>query len=143
MIFYLKMEGFLNMQNISLNKLKKVHFIGIGGISMSALAEILIEKNIQVSGSDAKASELTNRLSDSGAKILYGQKSENITPDIDLVVYTAAIHKDNPEFMAAQHDGACGLPRTDYEGIQQCHQCCRNTRKNHHHIHDFPYPACR
>ena len=53
MIFYLKMEGFLNMQNISLNKLKKVHFIGIGGISMSALAEILIEKNIQVSGSDA------------------------------------------------------------------------------------------
>ena len=46
MIFYLKMEGFLNMQNISLNKLKKVHFIGIGGISMSALAEILIEKNI-------------------------------------------------------------------------------------------------
>lgn len=46
---------------------------------MSALAEILIEKNIQVSGSDAKASELTNRLSDSGAKILYGQKSENIT----------------------------------------------------------------
>ena len=65
MIFYLKMDGFLNMQNISLNKLKKVHFIGIGGISMSALAEILIEKNIQVSGSDAKASELTNRLSDS------------------------------------------------------------------------------
>ena len=83
------------MQNISLNKLKKVLFIGIGGISMSALAEILIEKNIQVSGSDAKASELTNRLSDSGAKILYGQKSENITPVIDLVVYTAYILKYN------------------------------------------------
>ena len=131
------------MQNISLNKLKKVHFIGIGGISMSALAEILIEKNIQVSGSDAKASELTNRLSDSGAKILYGQKSENITPDIDLVVYTAAIHKDNPEFMAAQQAGIPMMVRADFLGLQQCHQCCRNTRKNHHHIHDFPYPACR
>ena len=117
MIFYLKMEGFLNMQNISLNKLKKVHFIGIGGISMSALAEILIEKNIQVSGSDAKASELTNRLSDSGAKILYGQKSENITPDIDLVVYTAAIHKDNPEFMAAQQAGIPMMVRADFLGL--------------------------
>lgn len=117
MIFYLKMEGFLNMQNISLNKLKKVHFIGIGGISMSALAEILIEKNIQVSGSDAKASELTNRLSDSGAKILYGQKSENITPDFDLVVYTAAIHKDNPEFMAAQQAGIPMMVRADFLGL--------------------------
>ena len=50
------------MQNISLEKLKKVHFIGIGGISMSALAEILITKGIFVSGSDAKESELTVRL---------------------------------------------------------------------------------
>ena len=79
------------MQNISLEKLKKVHFIGIGGISMSALAEILITKGIFVSGSDAKESELTVRLVSLGAKIIYGQSAENITSDIDLIVYTAAI----------------------------------------------------
>ncbi len=105
------------MSNISLNKLKKVHFIGIGGISMSALAEILLEKGISVSGSDSAESELTTRLSHAGAKILYGQSAANITPDINLVVYTAAIHEDNPELKAAKDLGIPVMVRADFLGL--------------------------
>ena len=69
-----------------------IHFIGIGGISMSGLAEILLEENFIISGSDAKASDLTKQLESRGAKVYIGQRASNVTPDIDLVVYTAAIH---------------------------------------------------
>jgi len=105
------------MQTISLEKLKKVHFIGIGGISMSALAEILITKGILVSGSDTKESELTVRLVSLGAKIIYGQSAENITSDIDLVVYTAAIHSDNPELAAAKSFNIPVMVRADFLGL--------------------------
>jgi UDP-N-acetylmuramate--alanine ligase len=84
-----------------------IHFIGIGGISMSGLAEVLLKEGFTVSGSDARESELTTHLSSLGAVIFYGQKAENIQPGIDAVVYTAAIHPDNPEFAAAK---AAGLP---------------------------------
>jgi UDP-N-acetylmuramate--alanine ligase len=75
--------------------------MGIGGISMSGLAEILIDAGFRVSGSDAKKSPLTQHLASMGAKISYPQMASNITDDIDLVVYTAAISEDNPEFVAA------------------------------------------
>ncbi|MDO4647349.1 MAG: UDP-N-acetylmuramate--L-alanine ligase [Eubacteriales bacterium] len=75
-----------------------VHFIGIGGISMSGLAEILLDQNFRVSGSDAKQSSLTLALEQKGARICYGQRGSNIAEDTDLIVYTAAIHPDNPEF---------------------------------------------
>ncbi|MCQ2521833.1 MAG: UDP-N-acetylmuramate--L-alanine ligase [Lachnospiraceae bacterium] len=75
-----------------------VHFIGIGGISMSGLAEILLSRGFTVSGSDMKASPLTEHLAALGATIMIGQRASNITDDIDLVVYTAAISKDNMEF---------------------------------------------
>ena len=78
-----------------------IHFIGIGGISMSGLAEILLKEGFQISGSDAKETPLTDHLSGLGASIQYGQRSSNITDDIDLVVYTAAIHPDNPEYQTA------------------------------------------
>lgn len=71
-----------------------VHFIGIGGISMSGLAEILLKEGFTVSGSDSKESELTRHLESAGAKVHYGQCAENIVPGIDAVVYTAAIHPD-------------------------------------------------
>ncbi len=82
-----------------------IHFIGIGGISMSGLAEILLDRQFTISGSDMKASEITDHLSSIGAEIVIGQKAENITDDIDLVVYTAAIHEDNPEYAAAKAKG--------------------------------------
>ncbi|OAA82990.1 UDP-N-acetylmuramate--L-alanine ligase [Clostridium ljungdahlii] len=83
-------------------KNKRVHFIGIGGVSMSALAEILLEKGSKVSGSDIKTSPATEKLKSKGATIYIGQISENIKPDIDLVIYTAAIQKNNEEFLKAK-----------------------------------------
>ena len=89
------------MYKINFKKPIHIHFIGIGGISMSGLAEILLEEDFKVSGSDAKESPLTEQLSSRGAIIQYGQKAENITDDIDVVVYTAAINRENPELIEA------------------------------------------
>lgn len=97
-------------------KHKKVHFIGIGGISMSALAEILLEKNFQVSGSDTNSSKATERLKSKGAKIYIGQISENITSDIDLVVYTAAISEDNEELLKAKNSKIPLMDRAEFLG---------------------------
>ena len=93
-----------------------IHFIGIGGISMSGLAEVLLEEGFWISGSDARESALTQRLVSMGARVSYGQRPENITPDIDLVVYTAAIHPDNPEFAAAVSRGIPMLTRAELLG---------------------------
>lgn len=84
-----------------------VHFIGIGGISMSGLAHILLNKHFIVSGSDSKESALTDELSSAGCRIFYSQTAQNITNDIDLVVFTAAISSSNPELAAAE---AAGIP---------------------------------
>ena len=89
------------MYKIDFKKPIHIHFIGIGGISMSGLAEILLEEGFTISGSDSKKSPLTESLEAKGAIISYGQNASNITDDIDLVVYTAAIHKDNPELIEA------------------------------------------
>lgn len=93
-----------------------IHFIGIGGISMSGLAEILLEEGFRVSGSDAKVSPLTEHLSQKGAVIYYGQKAENIKSDVDLVVYTSAIHPDNPEYAAMCEKGIPSLSRAQLLG---------------------------
>lgn len=84
-----------------------IHFIGIGGISMSGLSEILLKEGFTISGSDLKSSSITEHLQSLGAKICIGQTAQNITPDIDLVVYTAAVHPDNEEFAQAK---TMGLP---------------------------------
>ncbi len=89
------------MYQIDFNKPVKVHFIGIGGISMSGLATVLMAAGFKVSGSDAHESELTQKLALDGADIMYGQRRENIKDDVDVVVYTAAVHSDNPEYMEA------------------------------------------
>lgn len=86
------------MYTIDFNTPIHVHFIGIGGISMSGLADILFSKGFRISGSDTKASPLTDALMAKGVLVNIGQKASNITDDIDLVVYTAAIHPDNEEF---------------------------------------------
>lgn len=104
------------MYNIDFNKPIHIHFIGIGGISMSGLAEILLQEGFPISGSDAKESDLTRRLAASGARIAYGQKEDNITDDIDLVVYTAAIHPDNPEYAKAVRQGLPLLTRAQLLG---------------------------
>lgn len=90
------------MYKINFNQPIHIHFIGIGGISMSGLAEILLEENFTISGSDNQKSALTELLTQKGACLFYGQRASNITEDIDLVVYTAAIHEDNPELQAVR-----------------------------------------
>ncbi|MCC8028345.1 MAG: UDP-N-acetylmuramate--L-alanine ligase [Lachnospiraceae bacterium] len=104
------------MYKINFNTPIHIHFIGIGGISMSGLAEILLREGFTVSGSDSKASDLTDRLAAHGARILIGQKAENLSPDTDLVVCTAAIHPDNPERQAAEKAGIPMLSRAELLG---------------------------
>lgn len=93
-----------------------VHFIGIGGISMSGLAEILLTRGFSVSGSDSQKSPLTQHLEGLGAVIYYGQRADNIKKEYDVVVYTAAIHPDNPEFAAAKEAGIPMLSRSKLLG---------------------------
>lgn len=104
------------MYQIQFDKPVHVHFIGIGGISMSGLAEILLSRKFPVSGSDSHESALTDQLAAQGAVIHYPQMAENITDDIDVVVYTAAIHPDNPEFRAAQEKNLPMLTRAQLLG---------------------------
>ena len=104
------------MYKIDFNTPKTAYFIGIGGISMSGLAEILLEKGFTVSGSDAKASPLTELLIRKGAFVFYGQKAENLNDDIDVAVYTSAIHPDNPEYIAMQERGIPSLTRAQLLG---------------------------
>ena len=104
------------MYKIDFKKPEHVHFIGIGGISMSGLAEILLKENFTISGSDSKPSNLTAHLESMGAKIFFPQKAENVIEGIDVVVYTAAIHEDNPEYMEVVRQGIPMLSRAELLG---------------------------
>ena len=104
------------MYQIDFHKPLHIHFIGIGGISMSGLAEILLGEDFIVSGSDAKESPLTDALEKKGAKIFYGQRASNIGDEVEVVVYTAAIHPDNPEFACAAQKGLPMLTRAQLLG---------------------------
>lgn len=83
------------------HKIKKVHFVGIGGIGMSGIAEVLLNLGFQVSGSDVKRSQRTVRLEGMGAKIYYGHKAENLK-DADVVVTSSAVRSDNAEVLEAK-----------------------------------------
>lgn len=104
------------MYRINFNQPIHVHFIGIGGISMSGLAEILQGAHFTISGSDVKESPLTKHLEETGMQIFYGQTASNIIDGIDLVVYTAAIAKDNPEFACAKEKSIPMLSRAQLLG---------------------------
>ena len=71
------------MYQIDFQKPIRIYFIGIGGISMSGLAEILLEENFAVAGSDRAPSDLTRMLEERGVKIFYGQREENLNGDIE------------------------------------------------------------
>ncbi|SFG18662.1 UDP-N-acetylmuramate--L-alanine ligase [Lachnospiraceae bacterium C7] len=104
------------MYEINFNMPVHVHFIGIGGVSMSALAEILFDKDFKVSGSDMKESDYTRALVAKGIKVSYPQAADNISKDMDVVVYTAAISEDNPEFVAAKEANLPMLSRAELLG---------------------------
>ncbi len=104
------------MYHINFHNPSHIYFIGIGGISMSGLAEILLSEGFRVSGSDRAASPLTEKLKELGATIYYGQREENLTSDIDLVVYTSAIKADNPEMAATRKLSIPALSRAQLLG---------------------------
>lgn len=93
----------------------KIHFVGIGGISMSSLAAITKNLGYTVSGSDRTESEMTDRLASEGIDVKYVHAAENVK-DASLVVYTAAVHKDNPELAEALSAGIPLCSRADYLG---------------------------
>lgn len=97
------------------DKNKKVHFIGIGGISMSGLAEILLEHKFNVSGSDMSASAATEKLIKMGATVTIGHAACNIN-GADLVIYTAAIANDNPELLCAHKSNIALMSRAEFLG---------------------------
>ena len=84
-----------------LKQYKNIHAIGIGGIGLSAICEILLSRGYKVTGSDMKESEMTNRLAQMGARVFLGHRAENVD-NADLLIYTAAIGPDNPELVRAK-----------------------------------------
>ena len=95
---------------------KKIYMIGIGGISMSGIAFILKHYGYDVSGTDAVENNEVKKLRENGITVNIGHKKENITPDIDKVVYTAAISDDNVELVEARRLGIETLERADFLG---------------------------
>ena len=104
------------MYEINFDKPTHIYFIGIGGISMSGLAEILLQEGFCISGSDMHRSPLTEQLEAQGASIYYGQRASNIEEDVSVIVYTAAIHPDNPEYQEAIRRKIAMLTRAELLG---------------------------
>ena len=94
------------------NEVKHIYFMGIGGIGMSGIAEILLDFGYRVSGSDIKVSNVTERLQKKGAEIYIGQRAENITADIDYAVRSTAIRETNEEYMRVKELGLPVLHRS-------------------------------
>jgi len=110
---------------MDLNKIKKVHLIGIGGIGVSALARLFLNDIKIVTGSDVSESKVTKGLVDLGVEVFIGHRAENLTHGVDLVVYTPAVNENNPEIVEANKLGvpilsypqALGLISMDYSLI--------------------------
>ena len=104
--------------NLPTDTASHIYFIGIGGISMSGLAQILVHRGYQVSGSDRSASVQTDELMAAGIHVYIGQRAENLEEamPVDLVVYTAAIHPDNPEYVEAVRRGIPMMTRAELVG---------------------------
>ena len=95
----------ITQNNLRIEYMRKVHFIGIGGIGMSALADILITDGIRVTGSDLRPNNLTDMLSEKGAVISEGHSKDNVPGDADIVVRSTCIRDDNPEIIRAVEKG--------------------------------------
>ena len=98
-----------------LSKYKNIHAIGIGGIGLSAICEILLSRGYNVTGSDMKESEMTNKLAQMGARVFLGHRAEN-ADNADVLIYTAAISQDNPELVRARERGIPCLSRAEMLG---------------------------
>src|SRR6185436_18079186 len=95
-----------------LGRTRKIHFVGIGGIGMSGIAELLANLGYEVSGSDAKRTEVTDRLETLGVRIAAGHDPTHVG-EADVVVVSSAIRRDNPEVAAAESRGIPVIPRAE------------------------------
>ena len=111
-----------NIDNIK--KYKNIHMIGIGGVSMSGIAEILLNFGFNVTGSDSSASEITEILNKKGIKVIIGHDLDSISKS-DLVVYSAAIKQDDPEMLEAKRLGVPTIERADFLG--ELTRCFKDT----------------
>ncbi len=93
-------------------RIKKIHFVGIGGIGMSGIAELLLNLGYRVSGSDLRESDTTRRLAELGGEIIIGHSAENIV-EVDVVVTSTAVKGDNPEVVEAQRQHVAVIPRAE------------------------------
>ena len=111
------------MPNIErLKKYKKVHMVGIGGVSMSGIAEILVNFGFQVTGSNNVETETTKKLEKAGIKVFIGHNEKNIV-DQDVVVYSAAIKQDNLELVTAKSKNIPIIERADFLGeLTRCYK---------------------
>jgi UDP-N-acetylmuramate--alanine ligase len=93
-------------------KIEKIHFVGIGGIGMSGIAEVLLNLGYKVSGSDLRESDTTERLRGLGGEIAIGHSEENLT-NVDVVVTSTAVQTDNPEVIEAKRRMVPVIPRAE------------------------------
>lgn len=100
------------MEGPFLHKIRTIHFVGIGGIGMSGIAEVLMNMGFRVSGSDIRRTEITDRLERLGARIHYGHKGENVI-GADVLVVSSAVRKDNPELTRARELSIPVIPRAE------------------------------
>ena len=95
---------------------RRGHLVGIGGVSMSSLAEVLCGMGINITGSDMNETANVRSLRERGIKVISGHHAESITDDVEFVVRTAAVHDDNPEIVAAREKGIPVFERTQAWG---------------------------
>ena len=109
---------------VTLDDVKRIHLIGIGGCSMSGIAEILLEQGHEITGSDREESQFTRKLEELGVPIYIGQKGQQ-TQGAELVIYSAAIKPDNPERVYAREHGIPEMERSvalgQLDAIAGCH----------------------
>jgi UDP-N-acetylmuramate--alanine ligase len=97
---------------VYLGRTRRIHFVGIGGIGMSGIAEVLVNLGFVVTGSDVRGSETTARLAGLGAIVHTGHEAAHVE-GADVVVYSSAVTPDNPELVAAGRFGIPAIPRTE------------------------------
>lgn len=129
-------------------KIRRFHFVGIGGIGMSGIAQVLLEMGYKVSGSDLRENKNVELLRKKGAKISIGHKPENVE-DVDVVVYSSAVSEDNPEIVQAKRMGIPAISRGEMlaelfrirEGVAVCgsHGKTTTTSMIAHIVHDAGY----
>jgi len=100
------------VQPDAMGRIRRTHFVGIGGAGMSGIAEVLVNLGYVVSGSDLRESAVTRRLSDQGVAVRFGHHADNVA-DVDVVVVSSAVQDDNPEVAAARERRIPIVPRAE------------------------------